>query len=788
MRILIDGQTFETEELNRGIGIYMRNTLTCMLKADYSHEWFLCVSNDRHLSVLEPWVQNKLHVIVSPAFAPGTDHSRASQYTKAIQETVDRYQIDLFWVPNPLMVNVLFISHALTCEMIVTIHDLIPLVFPIKEWPESILHEYHRRLDMINNETGISILSDSDATKNDWSRLMSDKKNQIRVVPLAADSRKFFIRRKKTERPDPYILFTGGFDYRKNVDGAIEAFRHARELHQDDREFLRYKMYIVGNCSGQVKTHYEQIIAGKGLTGLVILTGFVSEEELIRLYHEADLFFFPSKYEGFGLPLLEAMLSGCYIVSADNSSLPEVCGDFAAYFSVDKPDQMAEALYRGYCSHQQEKEQDILNRQKHALDFSWYKTALQTLRFMEETAIPPVSGPVKPTLAILTPWPDQKTGIGDYEFTLIPYLTEYFHISVFTTAPETERRNLDNISVFSMDEYRKKRKKFDYHLFQIGNNSLFHKEIMDLFMRTGGIAEIHDFALTNFFYYSYYLNDEKKQYKKLLITAYGRKTGKIIYADTVQKRQPPDILEYPMSEAVEKLSSKTILHNHWSAGKLPPEKTGVIPLASFPVVPAHDTTSHDERLHMVRRWKEQGESIIGCAGWVNSNKLPETLIQALRILRDRNIRAKLVFWGENKVETLDETIISSGLTDHVFVSGYMERAQYLQAVAMTDIVVNLRYPSMGESSATLCEAFQMSKAVIVSDLNQYREFPDDVCWKLPQGDRQSEILAAYIDHLIIHPEVRKTLGNNAKVYTDYNFAPERIARQYYDFITRKGKK
>jgi len=784
MRILIDGQTFETEEFNRGIGIYMRNVLTRMIRFCLAHEWYICLSDKKSIEKLDQWTQNRLHVIISPDFMPGTDYTKEPRFTQAIQRIVDQYDINVFWNPNPLMSNVLFIDHPLSCQMIVTVHDLIPKVFPPADWPESIAVEYQRRLEMIRDEKNISICMDSESTKKDWIRFIDDHHSSIRVIPLSADARKFYYQRQKTPSINPFILYTGGFDYRKNLDGAIEAFSQARLLHSDDADFLKYKLVIIGSTNEQSIKQYKQTVADKNLTEQVVFTGFVSEKRLIELYREADLFFYPSKYEGFGLPLLEAMLSGDYIISADNSSLPEVCGPFATYFSVDDTEKMAESLYLGYLTHRQETEEDIRKRQEHALNFSWDQTAICTLEFMEGTTDSIVPGQTKPRLAIFTPWPDQKTGIANYEYMMIPYLAEYFRITVFTTAPAAERKPLENIEIADLDAFRESRKQFDFRLFQIGNNNLYHKEIMDLMMHEGGIAEIHDYVLTPFFYEGYFRAGETKKYRKILQMSYGRKTGNKLFRDTVQNQQHPDILKYPMSEAVVAISDKTIVHNAWSANQLHSEKAGILPHPSFPIPDESSNPENSVMINTVKEWKKQGYSILGCLGWINPNKQPRVVIEALGKLKEEGLHVKLVFWGENKVETLQEIICKNKVTDDVLISGYLDKKHYYQAIQLTDIIVNLRHPSMGESSGPLCESFQMKKAVIVSDLNQYREYPDEVCWKLPVDNLENEVLVQYIKYLITHPEVRQALEENAGNYASYALSPIRIAKQYYDFITK----
>ena len=99
-----------------------------------------------------------------------------------------------------------------------------------------------------------------------------------------------------------------------------------------------------------------------------------------------------------------------------------------------------------------------------------------------------------------------------------------------------------------------------------------------------------------------------------------------------------------------------------------------------------------------------------------------------------------------------------------------------------DIVVNLRFPSMGEASGTLCESFKYGKSVLVSDLNQYTEYPDEICWKVPIENLEVETLAEMIKYLAKNPDVKQALEKNAKEYADKVLNPKKIAKMYYDVI------
>ena len=103
-------------------------------------------------------------------------------------------------------------------------------------------------------------------------------------------------------------------------------------------------------------------------------------------------------------------------------------------------------------------------------------------------------------------------------------------------------------------------------------------------------------------------------------------------------------------------------------------------------------------------------------------------------------------------------------------------------MATCDIFINLRYPTKGESSLTLTEELKIGKPVLVSAINQYLEFPDNVCWKVPLGQYEIETLVEMIIYLIEHKDVKLQLGKNAKNYADTILSCEKIARMYLNVL------
>lgn len=781
MNILVDGQTLESAEINRGIGVYFKNVLNNMVKQSYEHNWYITVSSVDFLRVLDPWVFNRFTPVVNNAFAPNADFERTTEFSKQIKSAIEEMDIDVLWIPNPLMVNVLFPNEVLDCKVFATVYDLIPYIMPIKEWSNEVKQEYNRRLTYIK-QNNINLICISEATKNDIVKSIGSMNTCVTF--LAADSKLFYRKRLRDGISDePYIVFTGGFDYRKNIYGAIEAFKKSTKLYSGT-VMDKVSMYIVCKCSEDDQIKFYNRVKKMGMEGRIKLTGYISDQELSDLYGNSDVFFFPSLYEGFGLPILEAMLGGAFILSADNSSLPEVCGDHAILCNADDTEEMAEKLYLAFQKASQEAAEEKQKRQEYALEFSWEKTAMSTLDYFGcsmKRGLPNI----KEKIAVVTPWPNQKTGIANYMYKLVPYLSEFFDIDIFVDKKKkNDYVNNEYGNLYDIEKLDVLHNHYKKIIYEIGNNSDFHKKIYEYSLKYRGIAEIHDYILHPFFYHAYFLQNKFAEYRDALELGYGEK-GLQHYNNVKNGIENSNEMEFPMSHTLYNSSKATIFHNHWSKDQINSEHVFVIPLACFDREVFQDGIKKTLSENLSRKIaKKDNEIIIGCFGFVNTNKRPEKVIDAIMALIKKDYKIKLIFFGQANDDNIFHMIKSKKMHANVFVTGYLEEGEYEVGLETCDIVVNLRYPSMGESSGTLCEAFKYGKPVLVSNINQYREFPDEVCWKVDVGDFEVSLLETMLEYLINNVDVRNALGTNAMAYADTVLNPENIAKQYYEIINK----
>lgn len=216
--------------------------------------------------------------------------------------------------------------------IITTIHDLIPLILP--QYGGSLAVRGYMRLVSLAARRAKLILTDSQASKVDIIRLLGIPQDRIRAILLAVDTVDdadeachLTVSRTRLGLPDNYLLYFGGFDARKSVPLLLKAFSQARAIPGFPRDM---RLVIAGrlpNNDTGFTPDPRRIARELDIEDEVFFTGWISDADKRAVYSGATVFLFPSQYEGFGLPVLEALGCGIAVIVADSSSLPEVVGN-----------------------------------------------------------------------------------------------------------------------------------------------------------------------------------------------------------------------------------------------------------------------------------------------------------------------------------------------------------------------------------------------------------------------------------------------------------------------------
>ncbi len=227
--------------------------------------------------------------------------------------------------------------------VVVTVHDLIPLLLP--EYRRSPLARAYTALVCATTQRAAHVIADSQATRRDLIAHLHLPPERVTAVYLGVDSRyrpegeqdEAIRVRNRYNLPDRYLLYLGGFDARKNVPLLLRSFACLRE-----RRALCPSLVIAGRLPRNAGL--LRLANSLGVESSVRFTGWVAEDDKPALYRSADLFVFPSRYEGFGLPVVEAMACGTPVVAFHTSSLPELVGEGGVLVSSQDDSGLAAVL------------------------------------------------------------------------------------------------------------------------------------------------------------------------------------------------------------------------------------------------------------------------------------------------------------------------------------------------------------------------------------------------------------------------------------------------------------
>ena len=371
MRIAIDARKLH----DFGIGTYVRNLVHWLARLDKKNEFILfCQPDDcEHIE--------RLGTNFQPVPVRSHNYSVAEQLTVPLALT--RSKADLFHAPH-------YVLPALTpCRSIVTIHDCIHLMFP-QYLPGRLAHVYAQVSFWIAANRSARILTVSEASKRDILRFFPISSDKVDVIYNAIDDRFNQIPlqtdidrvRERYQINDRFLLYSGNVKPHKNIERLIDAFNRLRQ-----EGFNDIKLLITGS---EVSRHatLRRAVHRYNLHHQVRFLGFLSADTLAILYRLADAFVFPSLYEGFGLPPLEAMASGTPVLTSNLSSLPEVVGDAALLIDPYDPASIAEGLRRILSDH---KLRALLveRGQKRAATFSWEASVKRILVAYHQVASQP---------------------------------------------------------------------------------------------------------------------------------------------------------------------------------------------------------------------------------------------------------------------------------------------------------------------------------------------------------------------------------------------------------------
>jgi glycosyltransferase involved in cell wall biosynthesis len=265
-------------------------------------------------------------------------------------------------------------------KTVVTVHDLTPLVFP-EHFPAGIKGNLKWHVQKYNLKKVDAIIADSFASKKDIITIAGIAEKNVHVAHLAAGEEFQHMNSSsnlsvKYTVPEKFVLYVGDVTWNKNVPRLIKAAEKADVHLVMVGKTLASKEFDASNPWNKDLVEVQKLV--KKNSNISIL-GFVPNEDLVSLYNSATLFAFPSIYEGFGLPVIEAMQSSCPVVTSKGGSLAEVAGEAACFVDPYDVDDIARGISEVFNNKTLQKELAVKGL-KQAKTFSWKRTAEETIK------------------------------------------------------------------------------------------------------------------------------------------------------------------------------------------------------------------------------------------------------------------------------------------------------------------------------------------------------------------------------------------------------------------------
>ena len=810
MRIVIDLQAAQGCNEKRGIGRYSIALAKAMVRNRGENE-ILIALNGLFPETIEPiraefdTLLPQKNIRIWHSVAPVNYRDRGNDWRRHSAEVLrEAFLASL----KPDIVHITsifegFVDNAITsvsafCKLptAVTLYDLIPLIYSQSYLADPILEAWYlQKLDHLRRAD--IWLAISESSRQEGYKYLDLPEDRVVNISTAADA--IFVKtsisvayeleiRQKYGVLKQFVMYTGGIDERKNIEGLIRSFSL---LPSEVR--CEHQLVIVCSIRPDDRFRLLNLAKSSGLSvNEVIFTGFVPEEDLVTLYNLCKLFVFPSWHEGFGLPALEAMRCGAPVIGANTSSLPEVIGWDEALFDPRSDATIASAMERALCD-EVFRTKLIRHGELQAEKFSWDDSARQAIVACEHFYSKNKSGqnvisPLirRPKLAYVSPLPPARSGIADYSAELLPELARHYEIDVVVAQNEVSNIPAKAYcSVQTVAWFLEHADRYDRVLYQFGNSD-HHGHMFDLLATIPGVVVLHDFFLSGIVAHLDSHGFKPGCFAKELYHAHGYHAAKTYLraeyaADAIWK--------YPCNLSVLQGSLGTIVHSksslrlaqQWYDG-FDQDNWDVIPLLRQPGL------NQDRSKARATLGFNDDDFIVCSFGIMGPSKLNHRLLDAFL---DSKLRTSgncyLIFVGENHPAEYGQQILlkikDNKKNGNIRITGWTDTDVFRQYLLAADVGVQLRTLSRGETSAAVLDCMNYGLATIVNANGSMADLPDDGVCKL-SDDFTDEQLTEALEWLWEDSAKRIELGAVAKEIIRKTHSPRKCADMYCSAVEK----
>ena len=807
MRVGIDYRilTVGPSAATRGMPRYTQQQLREVLAQGGEDEYVLLCDPRTDRSLILPGIRNAPNVRVRlvPEEATVDVHHDPTMLAKAevFESWLASLDLDVYHATTPFYLDQLLVTTHDACPYVATVYDLIPLIYPAQYLATPKLRQlYSLAATMVSRAT--RILAISEAARRDASRYLGVPMDRIDVAtpiaepffrPMAAAQVEADLAglRGRLGIDGSFVLSVSDLHFTKNLETLLRGYALLPAAVRD-----RLPLAVACHLSKEHAAYLATLAGRLGVAGQVLTTGLVSDAELAALYNGAEFVVHPSRFEGFGLPVLEAMQCGTPVIATTSASVPEVAGDAALLVDPDDAPAFAEAM--------EALAEDPARRQEmgerglaRASTFSGAALAAATRAAYQATADQP-AGQERPRLAVWSPLPPLQSGIADYTEHLVGQLKASHDVELFVDdgyLPELDL--LVSHPARHFRAFARLAATYDAVVYQLGA-SVFHLYMEAAVRRVPGVVVLHDLVWSHLLHHARAEQGDIDRFRSELLRLEGPEA--VAEYDALDRTDPGgwgarlrEFLDrHLMLGDVVSASRAQIVHFPAAVEELarryPDAKPTFVPMGVPD--PGHGRPEVQGARARRRLGIDPAAFVVGVFGVVDEVKRVEVAVRALARVVATHPDTLLLVVGpvldlayRDRVLDLAERL---GVSHLVRLTGHVPAGAFADHLAAVDVVVNLRWPSKKQMSATVLRAAAAGKPVVLSDVPEWAFLPGTFCRRVPAGEGANEVdaLAAHLVELAGDPALRAHLSAGAHEYHRAEATPAQMAAAYLDVLQR----
>lgn len=373
-------------------------------------------------------------------------------------------------------------------------------------------------------------------------------------------------------------------------------------------------------------------------------------------------------------------------------------------------------------------------------------------------------------IAFFTPLTPLKSGVADFSEELLLGMKQYTDLDIDIFIGDYKPSNKEIISNFTIKKFKEfedenVRSEYDEVIYQIGNNEQCHEEIYNMALKYPGIIELHDIALHHFIAATTLARGNVDEYKRIMRYCHGVGGEKVVDRFLNQEILPPwetDALTFTVNKEIVDAAKAIIVHSDFAKQII----KGIRPDVPVQLIYLHTPDIYEDYEEQKKSSREelnigQDEFIISSFGFATKTKRIKEIMQALAQVKKQGYIFKYYIAGQaDENLQLDRVIKELGLENEVIITGFLELGHMKKLMLASDVCMALRYPSQGESSGVLHRMFGMGKVIMVTNVTNFSEYPDDVVIKI-EVEKEVDNISKNIIQLINKPEKRDSLKKEA---------------------------